>query len=103
MKKVNIFLIGAVICMSQACNSNNKDSVAAAKDSNSKKDSSSVVSRADSTAPIAATTAVDKDASDFAVEAANGGMMEVELGNYAQQNAMSARVKDFGAMMVRDH
>jgi len=41
--------------------------------------------------------------STFAMEAASGGMMEVEAGNMAQQNASSQRVKDFGAMMVRDH
>jgi putative membrane protein len=29
--------------------------------------------------------------------------MEVEAGNMAQQNANSQRVKDFAAMMVRDH
>jgi putative membrane protein len=29
--------------------------------------------------------------------------MEVELGKYAQQNAHNKRVKNFGAMMVRDH
>ena len=40
---------------------------------------------------------------DFVMKAAGGGMMEVELGNIAQQNAASQRVKDFGAMMVRDH
>jgi putative membrane protein len=40
---------------------------------------------------------------DFVVKAAGGGMMEVELGNIAQQNAANQRVKDFGAMMVRDH
>lgn len=39
----------------------------------------------------------------FVMKAANGGMMEVQLGNYAQQNAASQRVKDFGSMMVRDH
>lgn len=39
----------------------------------------------------------------FVMKAANGGMMEVQLGNYAQQNAMNQRVKDFGGMMVRDH
>jgi putative membrane protein len=39
----------------------------------------------------------------FAKEAASGGMMEVELGNLAQQNASSDRVKSFGQMMVRDH
>ena len=40
---------------------------------------------------------------DFVMKAAGGGMMEVELGNIAQQNAASQRVKDFGAMMVHDH
>lgn len=40
---------------------------------------------------------------DFIREAASGGMMEVELGRYAQQNAQNPRVKQFGAMMVRNH
>jgi putative membrane protein len=40
---------------------------------------------------------------DFVTEAASGGMLEVELGNLAQQNAANPRVKEFGAMMVRDH
>ena len=40
---------------------------------------------------------------DFVKEASSGGLMEVELGKYAQQHAMNARVKNFGAMMVRDH
>lgn len=39
----------------------------------------------------------------FAKEAASAGLMEVELGNLAQQNAESPRVKSFGEMMVRDH
>lgn len=46
---------------------------------------------------------VDKESSDFAVEAANGGMMEVQAGRMAQERAQSQRVKDFGAMMVQDH
>ena len=47
--------------------------------------------------------AVHADASNFAVDAANGGMMEVELGKIALQNASSPRVKAFGEMMVKDH
>jgi putative membrane protein len=46
---------------------------------------------------------VQSDASNFAVNAANGGMMEVILGKVAQDNASSARVKAFGEMMVKDH
>ena len=40
---------------------------------------------------------------DFILEAASGGLMEVELGRYASTNAASARVKEFGRMMVTDH
>jgi putative membrane protein len=39
----------------------------------------------------------------FVLKAASGGVMEVEAGRIAQENASSQRVKDFGAMMVRDH
>ena len=39
----------------------------------------------------------------FAKEAATGGMLEVELGRLAQQNADHDQVKQFGARMVQDH
>ena len=48
------------------------------------------------------TTDVKKDA-DFAVKAASGGMMEVELGNLAVSYGASQQVKDFGRSMVADH
>ena len=40
---------------------------------------------------------------DFVKDAASGGMMEVEPGKYAEENALNPRVKNFGEMMVRDH
>jgi putative membrane protein len=46
---------------------------------------------------------VDDNAKKFAKEAAEGGMMEVQLGNIAEKNAVSQSVKDFGKMMVDDH
>ncbi|WP_298735412.1 DUF4142 domain-containing protein [uncultured Chitinophaga sp.] len=49
------------------------------------------------------TAAVDDESADFAVKAASGGLMEVQLGDIAQQQAAGTRVKDFGNMMVRDH
>jgi len=39
----------------------------------------------------------------FAKNAANGGMMEVQMGQLATKNATSQEVKDFGQMMVTDH
>jgi putative membrane protein len=40
---------------------------------------------------------------DFATEAAQGGLMEVRLGELARQQAKSTEVKDFGQRMVDDH
>jgi len=56
-----------------------------------------------SSATAAGAQPLDKDATEFVTEAASGGMLEVELGQLAQQNASNPRVKEFGAMMVRDH
>lgn len=39
----------------------------------------------------------------FFTEAANGGMMEVQLGQMAQKQAQSQDVKSFGERMVTDH
>jgi putative membrane protein len=43
------------------------------------------------------------DMDDFVKEVASGTKLEIQLGKYAQENAGSQRVKNFGAMMVRDH
>jgi putative membrane protein len=40
---------------------------------------------------------------DFAIEAALGGMKEVELGKLAQQKAQSEKVKELGRMMETEH
>ena len=106
MKNVKSLLLVAIIAIAQACNSASNDSVTAANDANDKKDTTAAVKMNDTTSTVATpvnTTPVDKNDAEFAVAATSGGMMEVELGNYAQQNAASQRVKDFGAMMVKDH
>jgi putative membrane protein len=53
-------------------------------------------------APLAAFGAANPDSSFFK-HAAEGGIAEVDAGNLAQQKANAQNVKDFGAMMVKDH
>lgn len=43
------------------------------------------------------------NASDFMTTAASSSMMEVEAGKLAQQRATNPQVKEFAAMMVKDH
>lgn len=89
MKKISFICMMLVAAWSvQSCGNNSgtkEDSVDNAKEMN--KDNKSV----------------DNDDSKFAVEAANGGMLEVELGNLAQAKSQDTRVKNFGSMMVVDH
>lgn len=40
---------------------------------------------------------------EFMNKAAAGGMYEVQAGNLAQEKGRSAEVKNFGAMLVKDH
>jgi putative membrane protein len=53
-------------------------------------------------APLAAVAADDPDAS-FYKKAAEAGLYEVDAGTQAQDKGTSQAVKDFGAMMVKDH
>ena len=47
--------------------------------------------------------AADNPDAAFYKKAAEGGMAEVELGKLAQDKSPTASVKEFGAMMVKDH
>jgi putative membrane protein len=101
MKKSNFI---AVACMAvfafQACNdAGSDDPIKSANESNEVKQDSAENRGTDQ----GAASAVSEEDSKFAVEAGSGGMMEVQLGELAQQKASSQKVKDFGAMMVRDH
>jgi putative membrane protein len=53
--------------------------------------------------PVAVLGADSNPDSSFYKNAAEGGMAEVQLGTLAQQKAANPRVKEFGAMMVKDH
>ena len=56
-----------------------------------------------STSKSPATPALSAKDKSFMKEAAQGGMMEVEMGKMAQQKGKSADVKKIGSTMVADH
>ena len=82
---VACLLIAGQACNGTASSSDHQDSVDSAKAVNKE------------------VKPVQKDASDFAVKAADGGMMEVQMGKLASEKGMNPRVKSFGEMMVKDH
>lgn len=101
MKKYFLFLfIGGSFIV--ACNSDTPNTVTTTETTTGTDTAADTPATATSTAaaPAAPLNATD---STFVMEAASGGMMEVEAGNLAQQKASSQRVKDFAAMMIRDH
>ena len=76
-----------------ACNSNNSNG---AYQSNS--------SSSDSVNSMASASASKTGAdSAFMYKAADAGMMEIELGNYAMKNSQNKDVKNYASMMVADH
>jgi putative membrane protein len=79
-----------------SCGSNNQSS-------NTTDSSQSKVDSASSMKDSSMSASITQQDTKFAVDATNIGMMEIALGNAAQQNAMRKDVKDFGAMMVKDH
>jgi len=87
------------ICFS--CHNGQPNEVKEAKDSNTRAIDSSAVSGKPTTTVVP--VSVSKDDAKFVVDAAAGGMEEVQLGQLAQQKGMAQDVKAFGAMMERDH
>jgi predicted outer membrane protein len=54
-------------------------------------------------APAAKSSSLSAKDKTFMKKAAKGGMMEVAMGNLAEQNGQSEDVKSFGKRMVTDH
>jgi putative membrane protein len=93
MKNSLNLLLAVLLIMAVSCNSNspnNSNSTDAAIDSNKKE-----LKTEDSTAVL--------DDTKFAVAAANGGLLEVQLGKLAQKKAITPKVIEFATMMVNDH
>jgi putative membrane protein len=97
-KHISIALIGLGCWGVFACNEAGKgdrDTTDTVSSSPSTTDTS--VTNTQSSAPPDSATVM------FMKKAASGALMEVELGKIAQEKSQNQRVKDFGAMMVRDH
>src|SRR6202012_1380173 len=102
MKKCQMLLIAPVLAgLLSACNNTQKtDSKATADTLNNMKDS---VADPNKSITKDLVMKVNHDDARFAVSVADGGMAEVQLGQLASEKGTSAGVKDFGAMMVKDH
>jgi putative membrane protein len=80
-------LLIAILLTSFSCGNKKDDSKEVAEDQNEEKFDDSKI---------------EKD-TEFAVAAADGGMLEVQLGELAQTNGASAGVKEFGKTMADEH
>jgi len=102
MKKISFVLLALPFVF--ACNNGSKDSVEKADSANeAKSDTTNNTDTSSNKMNTAGTMAVDQSTSDFMVKVADVGMTEVKLGGIAEEKAMNKRVKEFGAMMTRDH
>lgn len=75
----------------------------ASNDSKANADSANYTKDTSTNATTTGGIAVVNDDAEFAVAAANGGMAEVELSKLAETKATNAKVKEFAAMMTKDH
>jgi len=94
-----VLIAGAIACKN---NQSEKDSVKIAKEANrDNADTGSNITMNKDTGT--AIMAVEKSDADFAVEAANGSMIDVQLSALAKTKARNSRVKNFAAMVIADH
>lgn len=94
MKKKS-FLLFALPFILLACNNAGKDSVEKADSANEAK--------LDSAAVNAPPIHTDEATSSFLVNIANREMEEMQLSEIARQKAVDKKVKDFAALMTKDH
>jgi putative membrane protein len=89
MKRITTILLSSTLMLTLgACNKKHSD------------DSTKVAERQNEAKFVNANN--EKD-TEFAVAAADGGMLEVQLGQLAQTNGTSSKVKEFGKSMIQDH
>ncbi|MDB5158482.1 MAG: hypothetical protein JWR50_3189 [Mucilaginibacter sp.] len=93
MKKVTLLLLTLFgVCLLQACHGNND---------NSDTDDDTTAAIADTTNNNA-TIIVGKDDAKFVTTIAQACLAEIKIGTMAKQKGKDKRIKNFGAMMVKD-
>jgi len=99
----NLCLAASLGLFFASCGGGQTDATRDAKDSNATKMDSTGADTAGANKTSSIPPSVSKDDATFVVNTANAGMTEVQLGQLAQQKGMAKDVKDFGAMMEKDH
>jgi putative membrane protein len=98
MKKINFLMIALAGAFAiQSCQNNNKNQTGLDESNDSTLDN------VDNSTALMNETNVEDDANLFLKQAAIGGMMEVEAGKIAIENANSADVKAVAQLIVKDH
>ncbi len=88
----------------QACNNpRNRDAVSMAKKANESKDTTDYIDIRGPGAEFPAIASLPYNDSDFAVNAADRNMLEMELGKITLTNSSNQAIKDFGQMMINDY
>ena len=101
-KKLFSFAIGLSAVLMWSCNNSSNTTSTSDSSSTTSGMGTDTMHNANNNTTVN-TMPLSKDDSMFVMEAGAGGLMEVQAGQLAQQNAQSQRVKDFGGMMVADH
>ncbi|QRQ99825.1 DUF4142 domain-containing protein [Dyadobacter sandarakinus] len=97
MKIASSIMTLATITMLWGCGSKSTESTDTTEFADSTNEAA-----ADNTGSDSTSSAMEDD-SEFAVEAANGGMAEVALSKIAEEKATDPKVKEFAKQMIKDH
>ncbi len=96
MRSTPLFLTAAAALALSAC-------AETAEDTTEAEPTATTAMAEETVAPADATAPTPTDPQGFVDMAASSDMYEIEAGKLAQANGKSQEVKDFGAMMERDH